>query len=48
MLLIALFTPLALGSFGAIIPFPFSIPSTILRIKNEEKLFTHMISFSVF
>jgi len=38
MLLIALFTPLALGSFWAIIPFLFSIPSTILRIKNEEKL----------
>lgn len=38
MLLIALFTPLALGSFWSIIPFLLSIPSTILRIKNEEKL----------
>lgn len=38
MLLITLFSPLALGSFWAIIPFFFSIPYTILRIKNEEEL----------
>jgi protein-S-isoprenylcysteine O-methyltransferase Ste14 len=38
MLLITLFSPLALGSFWALIPFVFSVPATILRIQNEEKL----------
>lgn len=38
MVLITLLTPLALGSYWAIIPFFFSLPSTILRIRNEEKL----------
>jgi protein-S-isoprenylcysteine O-methyltransferase Ste14 len=38
MLLITLFSPIALGSFWALIPFVFSVPATILRIQNEEKL----------
>jgi len=36
MLIMSLFTPLALGSYWAIIPILLFIPGTIFRIKNEE------------
>lgn len=36
MLLMSLFSPLALGSYWAIIPSLLIIPSLVLRIKNEE------------
>ncbi|MZP31031.1 isoprenylcysteine carboxylmethyltransferase family protein [Heliobacterium undosum] len=38
MLLMSLFSPLALGSYWAIIPSLLIIPSLILRIKNEEEV----------
>jgi protein-S-isoprenylcysteine O-methyltransferase Ste14 len=38
LLLMLLFTPLALGSYWAIIPFLLSIPMNIIRIKNEEEV----------
>jgi protein-S-isoprenylcysteine O-methyltransferase Ste14 len=38
LLLMLLFTPLALGSYWAIIPFLLSIPMNIFRIKNEEEV----------
>lgn len=38
MLLIALFSPLALGSYWALIPALLIIPSLILRIKSEEEV----------
>lgn len=37
MLIMSLFTPLALGSYWAIIPFLLTIPWTIFRIKIEEE-----------
>ncbi|MGE5327886.1 MAG: methyltransferase family protein [Deltaproteobacteria bacterium] len=40
MLLMLLFTPLALGSYWAIIPFLLSIPMNIIRIKGEEEILT--------
>lgn len=36
LLLMGLFTPLALGSYWAIIPFLLTVPSLVLRIKGEE------------
>lgn len=36
MLIMSLFTPLALGSYWAIIPFLLTIPWTVIRIKIEE------------
>jgi len=38
LLLMFLFTPLALGSYWAIIPFLLSIPMNIIRIRNEEEV----------
>lgn len=38
LLLMFLFTPLALGSYWAIIPFLLTIPMNIIRIKNEEEV----------
>lgn len=38
MLLISLFSPLALGSYWAVIPALIIIPSLILRIKSEEEV----------
>lgn len=38
MLLMLLFTPLALGSYWAIIPILLCIPWTIFRIRNEEEV----------
>lgn len=38
MLLMLLFTPLALGSYWAVIPFLLSVPMNILRIKSEEEV----------
>ena len=38
LLLIILFTPLALGSYWAIIPALLSIPMNVLRIKGEEEV----------
>lgn len=38
MLLMSLFSPLALGSYWAIIPSLLIIPSLVLRIKNEEEV----------
>ena len=38
LLLMLLFTPLALGSYWAIIPFLLSIPMNIIWIKNEEEV----------
>ncbi|UWG99217.1 isoprenylcysteine carboxylmethyltransferase family protein [Dehalobacter sp. DCM] len=38
MLIMSLFSPLALGSYWAIIPSLFIIPSLILRIKSEEEV----------
>ena len=38
MLLMALFSPLALGSYWAVIPSLLIIPSLVLRIKNEEEV----------
>jgi len=38
MLIMSLFTPLALGSYWAIIPILLFIPGTIFRIKNEEEV----------
>lgn len=37
MLMMSLFTPLALGSYWAIIPFLLTIPWTVIRIKIEEE-----------
>ncbi len=37
MLIMSLFTPMALGSYWAIIPFLLSIPWTVTRIKIEEE-----------
>ena len=37
MLFMSLFTPLALGSYWAIIPFLLTIPWTVIRIKIEEE-----------
>jgi protein-S-isoprenylcysteine O-methyltransferase Ste14 len=37
MLIMELFTPLALGSYWAIIPFLLTIPWTFIRIKIEEE-----------
>lgn len=37
MLLMSLFTPLALGSYWAVIPFLLMIPWTVIRIKIEEE-----------
>ncbi len=41
LLLMLLFTPLALGSYWAIIPSLLIIPSLVLRIKSEEKVLLH-------
>ncbi|ADK13164.1 MULTISPECIES: methyltransferase family protein [Clostridium] len=38
MLLMLLFTPLALGSYWAVLPFLLSVPMNIFRIKNEEEV----------
>lgn len=38
MLFMLLFSPLALGSYWAIIPFLFSIPTIIIRIIGEEEI----------
>ncbi|QXE21244.1 hypothetical protein B5S50_11140 [Clostridium sp. 001] len=38
MILMLLFTPLALGSYWAVLPFLLSVPMNILRIKNEEEV----------
>jgi len=38
MLLMSLFSPLALGSYWVIIPSLMIIPSLVLRIKNEEEV----------
>lgn len=37
MLIMSLFTPLALGSYWAVIPFLLTIPWTVIRIKIEEE-----------
>jgi protein-S-isoprenylcysteine O-methyltransferase Ste14 len=37
-LLMLLFTPLALGSYWAIIPFLLTVPMNIFRIRNEEEV----------
>ncbi len=37
MLIMSLFTPLALGSYWAIIPFLLTVPWTVIRIKIEEE-----------
>lgn len=44
LLLMSLFTPLALGSYWALIPVLFIIPSLILRIKTEEKVLSNELS----
>jgi protein-S-isoprenylcysteine O-methyltransferase Ste14 len=38
LIIISMFTPLALGSFFAIIPMLFIIPITVYRIKAEEEV----------
>ena len=38
MLIMSLFTPLALGSYWAMIPFLLCIPYVVLRIKSEEEM----------
>ncbi|HEX9062948.1 MAG TPA: isoprenylcysteine carboxylmethyltransferase family protein, partial [Clostridia bacterium] len=38
LLLMLLFTPLALGSYWAVIPFLMALPMNILRIKSEEEV----------
>lgn len=38
MLVMTLFTPLALGSYWAVIPGLLFMPWTVIRIKNEEEL----------
>ena len=38
LLFLLLFTPLALGSYWAVIPFLLSVPMNIFRIKNEEEV----------
>lgn len=38
MLLMFIFTPFALGSYWALIPFLLSIPMNVLRIKSEEEV----------
>lgn len=38
LLLMLLFTPLALGSYWAVLPFLLTVPMNIIRIKNEEEV----------
>ncbi|WP_416100994.1 methyltransferase family protein [Clostridium carboxidivorans] len=38
MLIMFLFTPLALGSYWAVIPFLLSVPMNVFRIKSEEEV----------
>lgn len=44
LLLMSLFTPLALGSYWALIPALLCIPSLILRIKSEEEVLSNELS----
>jgi protein-S-isoprenylcysteine O-methyltransferase Ste14 len=41
LLLMSLFTPLALGSYWALIPALLCIPSLVLRVKSEEEVLFH-------
>lgn len=38
MLIMLLFTPFALGSYWAVIPFLLSVPMNVFRIKSEEEV----------
>lgn len=44
LLLMSLFTPLALGSYWALIPALLCIPSLVLRVKSEEKVLSNELS----